>query len=105
MNIHDPSLDPDNLSQKEKIELIRESDGILIDLLEGEEIKNGLDLSHLSSLTHLPEGLKVSGSLDLWNCASLTHLSEGLEVGRNLYLESCPAKIHSTIKVRGRIYK
>ena len=60
-----PTLDPTKLSTKEKIKLVRESDGLLIELLDG---------------------LKVERSLYLHGCTSLTHLPDGLEVERNLYL-------------------
>jgi len=33
-----PTLNPTKLSQEEKIKLVRESDGLLIELLEGETI-------------------------------------------------------------------
>ena len=75
-----PEIDPNKLSIEEKIKLVRESDGLLIELLENETIEGSLHLYGCTSLTNLPEGLKVGGSLDLQGCTSLTHLPEGLKV-------------------------
>jgi len=83
------TVDPSKLSQEEKIRLVRESDGFLIDILEGEKIKEDLDLQGCTSLIHLPEGLKVEEDLILWKCTSLTHLPEGLKVGGNVSLQKC----------------
>ena len=125
--LSEPGLDPKTLSLDEKIELIKESDGLLIDLLEGETIDNlylswctslthlpdnlklingDLDLEECSSLTHLPENLKVNGFLDLDGCTSLTRLPNDLEVGGWLSLAGCTSlkEIPSTIKVGGKIY-
>ncbi|MBD3407389.1 MAG: hypothetical protein GF411_14830 [Candidatus Lokiarchaeota archaeon] len=59
VDILNPSLDPSKLSVEDKIALVRQSDGLLVDILEGLKIKRDLWLRGCSSLTHLPEGLKV----------------------------------------------
>ena len=84
-----PDLDPSKLSQKEKMELVRQSDGLLIELFENEKIRGDLYLWRYTSLTHLPDGLEVGGNLYLGRCTSLTHLPEGLKVGGYLCLEKC----------------
>ena len=80
-----PSIDPHKLSIEDKIRLVRESDGLLVELLEGLEVRGYLNLGGCTSLNHLPDGLKVEGDLDLYGCTSLTHLPDDLEVGGNLY--------------------
>ncbi|MBD3407387.1 MAG: hypothetical protein GF411_14820 [Candidatus Lokiarchaeota archaeon] len=106
VDILNPSLDPSKLSIKEKIELVRQSDGLLVDILpEGLKICD-LDLERCSSLTHLPEGLWVGMNLYLSGCSSLTHLPEGLEVGRSLYLNGCSSLTHfpEGLKVGRNLY-
>ena len=51
--VKEPGFDVNKLNQKEKIQLVRESDGLLIDILKGETITFDLYLSH-TSLAHLP---------------------------------------------------
>ena len=125
--INEPDFDVDDLSQEEKIELVDESDGLLIDILEGETIMGDLDLrgctslTHLpdnlkvlgdmslddcTSLTHLPNNLKIDGCLDISGCVSLTHLPDGLQIGENLYLENCTSltEIPKTVKIGGKIH-
>jgi hypothetical protein len=51
-----PTLDPHKLSVREKIKLVQESDGLLIELLENTHVRGHLDLHGCTSLTHLPEG-------------------------------------------------
>ena len=122
-----PTLDPTKLSTEEKIKLVRESDGLLVELLEGLKIGGYLDLSECTSLTHLPDGLEVGylylsgctslthlpdglkvGDLDLSECTSLTHLPDGLEVGGDLYLSGCTGLQHLRGKkikgVKGKIW-
>ena len=94
-----PSFDPYDLPLDEKIKLVRESDGLLIDILVGEEINN-LDLQGCTSLKELPEGLEVK-HLNLRECTSLEKLPEGLEVNY-LYLRGCASlkKLPSKLEVR-----
>jgi len=82
------TIDPYTLSVEDRIELVRESDGVLIEFLRGAVVKD-LSLNCCTSLTHLPEGLEVGGYLSLYKCASLTHLPDGLEVGGGLDLSYC----------------
>ena len=84
-----PDIDPHTLPLEKKILLVQESDGLLIELLEGEHIEGDLSLYGCTSLTHLPEDLSVEGDLDLGGCSSLTHLPEDLSVGGYLYLGGC----------------
>ncbi|MBD3404839.1 MAG: hypothetical protein GF411_01730, partial [Candidatus Lokiarchaeota archaeon] len=65
VDILNPKLDPSKLSIEDKIELVIQSDGLLVDIL--------------------PEGLEVGGYLNLYGCSSLTHLPKGLEVGGYLW--------------------
>jgi hypothetical protein len=129
IDISDPKLDPTKLSLKDKIRLIRQCDGELVDLLKGEkidgnlylyncsslkelpenlEVGGGLYLGSCSSLVKLPDGLKVGDSLDLINCSSLVKLPDGLSVGGDLYLGGCsslPEELPKTIKVGGKIIR
>ena len=100
-----PTLDPEKLSKKEKIKLIKESDGLLIELLEGEIIEGNLYLRSCTSLTHLPDNLKVEGDLDLYDCTSLTHLPDNFKVEGNLYLYGCASLTHipDNLKVEGNL--
>ena len=104
--IHEPGFDINNLSQEEKIQLVRESDGLMIDILEGETICKSLNLMHCTSLTHLPNNLVVKENLYLHGCISITHLPSDLEVGLHLYVWDCTSlkEIPKTIKVGGHIY-
>jgi len=101
-----PTLNPNKLSQKEKIKLVQKSDGLLIELLEGETIEGSLHLYDCTSLTHLPDNLKVKGSLYLNICTSLTHLPDNLKVGGNLHLRDCTSLTHlpDNLKVEGNLY-
>ena len=94
MMICDPKIDPSKLSVDDKIQLIHESDGLLVDVLEGLEVEGHLYLYGCTSLTHLPEGLEVGRSLCLDGCTSLTHLPEGLKIERTLDLEGCTSFTH-----------
>jgi len=71
---------PHDLSINEKIKMVQESDGLLIELLEGETIEN-LYLGWCKSLTHLPNNLKIKQNLTLLGCSSLKHIPDDLEVG------------------------
>jgi len=51
--VKEPGFDINKLNQEEKIQLMRESDGLLIDILKGETITFDLYLSQTSN-THLP---------------------------------------------------
>ena len=66
-----PEIDPHKLSIEAKIKLIKESDGLLIELLENETIEGYLILDGCTSLTHLPDGLRVGGDLYLDRCEKL----------------------------------
>jgi len=63
--LSEPGFDIKNLCVEDKIRLVKESDGLLVDILNGETIEGYLDLTDCASLTHLPENLKVSGDLYL----------------------------------------
>ncbi|MBD3407388.1 MAG: hypothetical protein GF411_14825 [Candidatus Lokiarchaeota archaeon] len=107
VDILNPSLDPSKLSVEEKIELVRQSDGLLVDILpEGLKVGGDLWLNECSSLISLPEGLKIKGNLDLRGCSSLISLPEGLEVGGSLYLDECSSLISlpEGLKIRGDLY-
>ena len=99
-----PGFDLNSLKQWEKIELVIESNGELIDLLEGETIEDYLYLQDCTSLTHLPEGLKIAGHLDMSGCTSLTHLPEGLRSG-DLDLNGCVSlkSLPKDLKVDGNL--
>jgi len=84
-----PNIDPHKLSIGEKIKLVRESDGLLIELLENEIVKGNLYLGGCASLVSLPNGLKVRGYLDLTHCTSLVSLPNGLKVRGYLNLYDC----------------
>jgi len=119
-------FDIEKLSVWDKIKLVRESDGLLIELLKGETIDNlylvscvllkelpenikvdgDLFLRGCTSLTCLPENLEVGGCLDLDGCIFLTHLPENLRVNNYLDLGGCTslACLPKSIKVDGNIY-
>jgi len=101
-----PSIDPHKLSIEDKIRLVRESDGLLVELLEGLEVRGYLNLGGCTSLNHLPDGLKVEGDLDLYGCTSLNHLPDGLKVEGNLDLYGCTSLIHlpDDLEVGGNLY-
>ena len=105
VDIADPSLDPHKLSIDDKIKLVQQSDGLLIDILAGCKIKN-LYLVCCTSLTHLPDGLEVGGYLHLVGCTSLTHLPKGLKSGRYLSLCDCTSLTHlpDDLEVGGVLY-
>ena len=84
--ISNPDFNLNSLKQWEKIKLVHESNGELIDLLEGETVEEHLSLSGCTSLTHLPKGLKIKEHLFLRYCIALTHLPEDLEVGGRTFL-------------------
>jgi hypothetical protein len=89
IDLADPNLDPSKLPIKDKIKLIKQCDGELVDLLRGERIDRSLYLYHCSSLRELPDGLEVGGHFDLTGCISLIKLSDGLKVGWTLWLTNC----------------
>ena len=113
IDVADPKLDPHKLSIEDKIELVKQSNGLLVDILpnkvdgglylggctslthlpDGLKVRN-LDLRGCTSLTHLPDGLKVDGYLDLRGCTSLTHLPDGLKVSGDLNLWGCTSLTH-----------
>ena len=105
VDIADPSFDPHKLSTEDKIKLVQQSDGLLVDILSGCEIRD-LDLSCCTSLTHLPDGLEVEGYLWLIGCTSLSHLPDGLKVGRWLNLYGCTSLTHlpDVCEVGGFLY-
>jgi hypothetical protein len=95
VDIADPSFDPHKLSLEDKIKLVQQSDGLLVDILAGCEIRD-LYLRDCTSLIYLPDGLKIGGYLSLSGCTSLTHLPDDpkVEVGGNLYLRGCTSLTH-----------
>ena len=99
-----PDLDPYKLSIEDKVKLVQESDGLLIELLENETIKD-LYLEECFSLTHFPDGLSVLRHLDLRKCYSLTHIPDGLVKGY-LYLEECTSLTHlpEGLSVKGNLF-
>ena len=102
--LNKPGFDPTKLPTSEKIDLIRESGGLLIDLLEEKELKCELQLQFCELLTHLPKNLKIiKGHCYLHHCASLTHLPDNLFVMGNLDLEDCSslANLPKNLKVAG----
>lgn len=126
IDLANPLMDPVNLPIDEKIRLIRQTDGLMIDLLKDEKIEVSIWLDDCHSLTHLPkelkttrdlhldncsalvtlpEGLKVDGYLWLRNCTSLAYLPIGLEVKKDLYLDNCTSLVYiSEIKVERNLY-
>jgi hypothetical protein len=102
IDLADPDLDPFKLSLEDKIELIRQCDGLLIDLLKGERINGSLYLNYCSSLRELPDNLRVSGNLSLDGCSSLVELPVGLKVN-NLWLSGCSSleKLPDNLRVGG----
>jgi len=99
------TVDPYSLSIEDRVELVRDSDGVLIEFLRGAVVED-LDLRDCTSLTHLPEGLEVGGDLDLEGCTSLTHLPEGLKVGGDLNLGGCTSltSLPKGLKVEAYLY-
>jgi len=73
-----PAVDPWKLSVEEKIEVVRQTKGLLSILLKGLTVQGYLYLRGCTSLISLPEGLKVGGNLylgDLYlgGCTDLQH--------------------------------
>lgn len=85
-----PNLDPYQLSVENKIKLVQDSDGLLVELLEGLQTIF-LELNWCSSLTHLPEGLKIKYLCLNW-CASLVRLPEKLQT-HELRLMGCTSLV------------
>ena len=104
--LSEPGIDPRTLPLKEKIRLVRVSNGLLIDLLEEETIGGHLNLEGCTSLIHLPDNIKIKGWLNLRNCTSLTHLPDNLEVGEWLDIYGCTLlkELPKTLKVKGFIF-
>lgn len=65
-----PRLRPGKLSLKEKLEFVRESDGLLINISGKNEFVDGdMEFYGCKLLRYLPDGLEVAGALDLQDCA------------------------------------
>lgn len=107
----DPDIDPMALSLAEKMHLVKASDGLLVDLLEGCDLSGlNLWLENCESLTHLPEGL-TTNILSLTGCSVLEKLPERLEVRVWLDLKGCvslPYKkrrdLPKGVKVKGQVF-
>lgn len=79
-------IDPMTLSVEEKIELVKESDGLLIELLENVKTES-IDLSNIN-ITYLPDGLEVK-HLGLNNCKKLEFIPESVKVTGTMFIYGC----------------
>ena len=82
LDIHDPSIDPSTLSDKQKIELIRQYPD-LCPLFTNWHVEGNLSLIG-TQITSLPDGLKVGGDLNLRG-TQIKSLPDDLEVGGEIY--------------------
>jgi len=89
----DPTIDPHDLSVVERVEMVRGSKGVLVELLRGVEFDGFLDLRGLDDLRYLPS-MKVKRGLYLANNKALERIEGPLEVGESLALEGC-CRLHS----------
>jgi len=79
------TMDPANLSSSEKLRLVNESEGMLVEILAGETVFGSLHLQD-SDIDALPEDMTIEGSLYLENMPNLRHLPESLQVEGGIYL-------------------
>jgi len=102
----EPGLDPCKLCVRDRIKIVRESNGLLACLLEGVRIEGRLVLGHLSQMTAIPSGLRVERDLTIAHCPNLVEIGPGLHVGGHFYLDSClriPGLYHSAF-IGGNLY-
>jgi len=86
-----PTTNPEKLPVEERVRLVIESEGLLIDLLAHTECQPNLVLECLRYLTHLPPGLYVRGALLLTGCEALLEIPQDLRVENTLDLTNCYA--------------
>lgn len=89
-----PDIDIYSLPVEDKLQLVQESDGLLIDLLENEYVEYA-DFSYLDNLTHLPNGFSCR-YLNLQCCNNVSSIPDDLIVENIAYLSPC--LLHLSVK-------
>jgi len=99
-------IDPYTLSIEDRIELVIESKGALVEFLKNSTFIN-LQLLFCEALEYLPKSIEVRGYIDLEGCSSISHFPSHLKhVKGFLCLEGCSSlkSLPKNLTINGSLY-